>query len=396
MKTAGTSKGALATVFGIVFIDLVGFGIMIPILPLYAQQFGATPLTIGLLLASYSLMQFIFSPILGRLSDRFGRRPILLLSILGSSAAFLMMGLAHTLWFLFLARILDGVTGGNISTVQAYIADVTEAKDRSKGMGLIGAAFGLGFIFGPAIGGVMSHFSMSAPFYFAAALAALNSVAVYFFLPESLKPEHKTTARRGSVREVFREAKGNSLFLVIGSYFFTTVAFSLLMATYPLFAARQFGFSAPQVGYVFAGMGILGAIIQGGLLGWLLKVLNDKTLAIMGTIILAAGFFILPLSHGVAMLVIATTATAIGHGLVAAPMNGMASKSVGAAAQGRVLGVMQSSASLARVAGPVLGGFLLNWEIVHGYPHFGRFAYWAGAAVILVSFAFTMALKVTE
>jgi DHA1 family tetracycline resistance protein-like MFS transporter len=261
---------------------------------------------------------------------------------------------------------------------------------------LIGAAFGLGFIFGPAIGGILSHFSLAAPFFFAAGLAALNSVAVYFFLPESLKPEHHAQPHRASVLDLFREAQGNRLSLVIGAYFFTTVAFSMLMATYPLFASHRFGYGAPQVGYIFAAMGVLGAIIQGGMLGWLLKILNDRVLAMLGAVVLGVGLVLLPSSSTPAMLVMATAAMALGHGLVAAPMNGLASKSIGATAQGRVLGIMQSSASLARVAGPVLGGFLLNWELTHGYPHFGRLAYWTGAAVVLLSLAFMMAIRIQE
>ena len=184
-------KASLAVIFGIVFIDLIGFGIVIPVLPLYAERFGASPLVVGCLLAVYSLMQMVFAPILGRWSDRIGRRPVLLVSIIGSSIGFLLMGMARALPLLFMGRIIDGITGGNISTAQAYIADITPAHERSKGMGLIGAAFGLGFIFGPAIGGVMSHFSLSAPLLFAAGLAAVNAVAVYLFLPESLSREHR-------------------------------------------------------------------------------------------------------------------------------------------------------------------------------------------------------------
>src|SRR3989338_3252033 len=200
-------RSPLVIIFVTVFIDLIGFGIVIPVLPLYAERFGASPLVIGMLLGVYSLMQLICAPLLGRLSDRVGRRPVLLLSILGTSAGFLLMGCAKTLGLLFVARIIDGVTGGNISTAQAYIADVTPPEHRSRRMGLIGAAFGLGFIFGPAIGGLLSHVSLAAPFFFAAALAAANAVAVYLWLPESLPASQRGKARaHGSLMDALREA----------------------------------------------------------------------------------------------------------------------------------------------------------------------------------------------
>ncbi len=373
------------------FIDLVGFGIVIPVLPLYAERFGASPLVIGCLLGIYSLMQCVFAPILGKLSDRIGRRPVLLVSIIGTSLGFLLMGFAQTLWLLFAARIIDGATGGNISTAQAYIADVTPPEQRSRGMGLIGAAFGLGFIFGPAIGGLMSRVSLGAPFLFAAALAAANAVAIYLLLPESLPAERRRQARkRASLLEVFKEGKSRSLALVMATYFFSTVAFSLLTATYPLFTERRFGYDATHNGYIFAAQGILGAIVQGVLLGRLIKMSSDKILTVIGAVMLAVSLFALPMSATAAALLVATAGIAIGHGLMAAPLNGLASKDVDLASQGRVLGLMQSAASVARIVGPVLGGWLLNHDAVHLAAEFGRTPYWAGGAVMLVAFALAM------
>ena len=384
---------SLATIFGIVFLDLVGFGIVIPVLPLYAEHFGASPLVIGLLLGVYSLMQSIFAPILGRLSDRIGRRPVLLLSLLGTSLGFLIMGLAQTLQLLFLARIIDGITGGNLSTAQAYIADVTPTEERSRGMGLIGAAFGLGFIFGPAIGGLLSRVSPGAPFLFAAGLALLNALAVYAFLPESLPPERRGHARdRSSLQDVFAEAKDGSLPLILSAYFFTTVAFSLLTATYPLFTEHRFGYGPSQNGYIFACQGILGAIVQGGLLGWLVKRSGDKPLAVVGAAALTIGMFTLPMSSSHAILFAATAGLAVGHGLVASPLNALASKRVSAAAQGRALGLMQSSASLARIVGPVLGGILLHYDTIHVAAQFGRTPYWTGSGITLAALGLALAL----
>jgi len=377
-----------------VLIDLIGFGIVIPVLPLYAARFEASPLVIGLLLASYSAAQCLFAPILGKLSDRVGRRPVLLLSLIGTSMGFLLMGLARTLWLLFLARMIDGMTGGNISTAQAYIADVTPPDQRSRGMGLIGAAFGLGFIFGPAIGGLLSRVSPAAPFFFAAALAAGNAIALYWLLPESLPVEQRHRARQpsSSLRPLFSTANGRLLLMVLAAYFCTTVAFSLLTATYPLFTQRRFGYDATHNGYIFAGQGILSAIVQGGLLGWLLKMSSDKMLTIAGTVILMLSLIALPLSQGVTSLLLMTAGIAIGHGLIAAPLNGLASKGVSAESQGRVLGLMQSVASVARIAGPVLGGWLLHYDATALSAQFGRTPYWAGAGVLFLGLLCALAL----
>ena len=185
-------RSPLIVIFTTVFIDLVGFGIVIPVLPFYAEgtAFNATPRTVGFLFASYSIMQLIFSPILGRLSDKYGRRPVLFLSIIGTGIGFLILGFAKAIWMLFVGRILDGITGGNISTAQAYIADITTKENRAKGMGLIGAAFGLGFIFGPAIGGILSRWGIHVPFFFAAGLCFANALLLYFMLPETVTKDH--------------------------------------------------------------------------------------------------------------------------------------------------------------------------------------------------------------
>jgi DHA1 family tetracycline resistance protein-like MFS transporter len=305
---------------------------------------------------------------------------------------FALLGMAPTLVWLFVARIIDGISGGNISTAQAYIADVTPPEERSKGMGLIGAAFGLGFIFGPAIGGALSHISPEAPFFFAAAMAAANATALYFLLPESLSAEHRSQARRGGILEVLEQSGSWQLGAVIATYFFSTVAFAMMTATFALFAAHRFKFNESKTGYLFAYVGVIGAVIQGGLLGRLVKKFGDKPLAVTGTAIFAASVFCFPLSQTVAALAIASTGFAIGNSLMTPTLNALASKSVSAAWQGRVLGVLASVASLARIIGPVLGGWLLSRDS-DASAHYGRTPYWTSAAIMLVALGLALTVK---
>jgi DHA1 family tetracycline resistance protein-like MFS transporter len=400
------SRSPLVIIFITIFIDLVGFGIVLPVLPLYAERYNASEAVIGLMIASYSAMQFIAAPLLGRLSDRVGRRPVLLVSLIGTSLGFLLMGFAHvmpvglalfglapTLVWLFIARIIDGISGGNISTAQAYIADVTPPDQRSKGMGLIGAAFGLGFIFGPAIGGLMSHVSAEAPFFFAAALAAANATALYFLLPESLSAEHRSTAtRRTTISQILEESGSRQLKALLATYFFATLAFAMLTATYALFASHRFHFDATHTGYMFAYVGVIGAVIQGGLLGRLVKAFGEKTLAVIGTVIFATALFALPLGTTLLLFILMSTGIAIGNSFVTPTLNGMASKSVSPRFQGRVLGAMASAGSLARVFGPALGGWLLSRD-ADADLLYGKTVYWVSGAIMLVALGLAVTLQ---
>jgi len=360
---------------------------VIPVLPLYAEHYGASEAQVGLLLAVYSAMQFLFAPVLGQLSDRFGRRPVLLVSILGAAFGFVVMGFARSLPMLFVARLLAGITGANISTAQAYIADVTPPEQRSRGMGMIGAAFGLGFIFGPALGGVLSHISLGAPFFFAAALAACNATAVYFLLPESLPRERRGRGeRRRPLWQVAREPD-SALARLLPTYFLSILAFAALTATYPLFANHRHGFDAVHTGYVFAWLGVVGAVLQGGLIGRLAARFGDRRLALVGLLVFAASLALLPLAVSVAGLVLASTLVAIGNGLVTPTLNALASRSARPEAQGHVLGAMASAGSLGRVFGPVLGGWLLGRDALGPEVFYGRSPYWAAAVVTLLAFA---------
>jgi len=400
-------RSPLLVIFITVFIDLVGFGIVIPVLPYYAEgtRFGATPRGVGLLFASYSVMQLIFSPVLGRLSDKHGRRPVLLISLLGTSLGFFVMGFATTLWMLFLGRIIDGISGGNISTAQAYIADVTTPENRAKGMGLIGAAFGLGFVFGPAIGGVMSRWGVHVPFIFAGGLAFANAVLLYFTLPETVTADHPARASAAQGRgwtQLINALKNPRLRLVLTIYFLSIVAFSILTAVFTLFMVFRLGYDAFHSGWIFAFVGIISAFIQGGLIGKLVKRFGEPKLVVAGTLMFTGSLFFIPFI-GPAMGLLGILATgainSVGNALNAPSLASLASKSATAAEQGVVLGVTQSVASLARAVGPSIAAFLIYSTIayvgVDRLPHHMSDSsilrtFWTASGVQFVAFLFAV------
>jgi len=391
-------------IFTTVFIDLVGFGIVIPVLPFYAQgtTFNASPRTIGIIFTSYSVMQLIFSPILGRLSDKHGRRPVLFLSIIGTGIGFLILGFADSIWMLFAGRILDGITGGNISTAQAYIADITTTENRAKGMGLIGAAFGLGFVFGPAIGGILSRWGIHVPFLFAAGLCFANSTLLYFRLPETLTPEQRKKNRVGGERrskQLMRSLKQPRLTFILIIYFLFIVAFSIMTATFAFYTMFRFGYDAQQTGYLFAYVGLIAVIIQGGLIGRLVKRFGELRLVIFGALCFAISLFAVPLvgpaAGGLGALLLGGGVFSMGNSLATPALNSLASKSASADQQGIVLGVMQSVASLARAVGPLLQTILIGTAVAHmgadGLPHYMSdrsllLTFWTGAGFMLMAF----------
>lgn len=384
----------LFLIFLTVFIDMVGFGIIIPVLPLYAQHYHATPVQIGWLTGIYSGMQIIFTPLLGRLSDRVGRRPVLIVSLAGTALGFLVMGWATSLTLLFVARIIDGATGGNISTAQAYIADISTPENRSRSMGIIGAAFGLGFTFGPMIGGIMSHISYSAPFYFAAGLAALNVVLLYFILPESLSAEHRAHPReRTRMAAVFQHGNARMFGTIVATYFFTITGFAIMTTLFALFTEKHFGFDARKTGYVFGFIGIISVILQGGLIGRLVKTFGETALARTGLFLLAATLAALPFVPTIPMLLVVCAAMAIANGLVNPTLNGLASQMIDRSWQGRALGLMQSAGSVGRLIGPLLGGWLLMFDLGKPLPLYARTPFLAGAAILLVAFALALSVR---
>jgi MFS transporter, DHA1 family, tetracycline resistance protein len=379
----------LLIIFVTIFIDLLGFGMVIPLLPFFAQDFQATPVEIGFLVASYSWMQFLFAPIFGSLSDKYGRRPILFFSIIGSGVGYLMIGLAGALWMVFAGRILGGITGANLSTAQAYIADITTRENRAKGMGLFGMAFGFGFIMGPALAGILSKFGHEIPFYVAAALSFANAALLYFILPETRKFGEAPTEKKGRFAELFDSLKDSRFAVITVEYFLLVTAFSMMTTAFPLYTGYSFGYDAEQTGYVLAYVGLLAVIMQGGLLGRLAARFGEANLVIAGCFMLVLSFLAVPFvskeSYGLLGLLLGAGCFAIGNSISSPALSTLASKNASDFEQGKVLGVMQSAASLARAVAPTLTGFLLNNAANQIDDTTLKRNFWTAAAIMLIA-----------
>ena len=349
----------LVIIFLTVFIDLLGFGIIVPLLPFYAESYGASAFTVGLLGTVFSLMQFIVAPLCGRWSDRAGRRPVILYGLLASAVAYVALALADSLALIFAARILGGIAGGNIPTAQAYIADVTTPENRAKGMGLVGAAFGLGFIFGPAIGGILTRFGHSTPMWFAAALCFANFLAAVVLLPESR--HGRRIGRRWAASTLpgaRRRHPGLLMLLVV--FFFVSTAFSGFEATFALFTERRFGFTAETIGYIFAFIGVVLATINGLVVGRVVPIVGERRIIPAALGLIGVGLLLVPAAHSVPVLFAVCGVIAVGMGFNNPALTSAISRLSDPGEQGGMLGLAQSLAALGRIAGPAWGGFLFE------------------------------------
>lgn len=361
--------GPLLPIFLTVLVDVFALTLLYPLLPTIAQSYGASELLVGVLFASYSACQFVSGPILGHLSDRFGRKPTLLLSQIGTCIGLLVIAFTHRIELLFFGRMLDGLTAGNLTIAQAYIADVTRPEDRTRSFALIGIAFGLGFLFGPFISGVLAkHVGPSAPVLLAAGMSALSVVLTATLLPR-----------------VTQKQKSSAGFLALGAtlrapvlrtrlfeMFFFAWSFSTVMSGLTLFLERRLSFEVDQVGYVFAFSGLVGAVFQGGV-GRIAKRIGDARLAAFGLAGMLVGYALLAPVQGWTLLLVASAIATIGNAAARPALTARLSQAASAEDQGLVLGASQAMNSLAQVVGPILGGAIIGRGFLSGW------ALWAAA-----------------
>ncbi len=343
---------------------MVGFGIIIPVLPFYAEELGASPFQLGLLMATYSVMQFLFAPMWGRLSDKIGRKPVLLIGIAGLALSFFLLAWASQLWMLFAARIIGGsLSAANMPTVMAYVADITSEEDRGKGMGIIGAAVGLGFIFGPAIGGIFSSGNLALPFILSGISSLFTWFLVLFVLKESLTNKQEAIdKKRPSLIDGLKTPIANLYIL----QWFVSVSLAGLEATFAYFAYDRAGLGTLELGYIFMIMGLAGAIVQGGLVGRMTKSLGEGKVIQIGVLVSALGFALILLVENFITAAIFLTIFGLGNGLIRPSVSSLLTKTA-KSGYGQTTGLLSSFDSLGRIIGPPLGGLLYGWAIFLPY-----------------------------
>jgi MFS transporter, DHA1 family, tetracycline resistance protein len=392
---------SLGVILGVAFLDLLGFGVLIPQLGVYGVRFGGSPFLIGLIASSYSVMQFLFAPVLGKLSDKHGRRPVLMISQAGLVAAYTLFAGASSLWLFAASRVVAGICGANIATAQAYVADVTTEENRTKAMGLLGAAFGLGFVIGPGLGGLLGYWGGNLAIGgFCAGLTLLNLVLTFFLVPESLKPGVSPSAVRPGIGGMLERLSlpGVGIVLLVG--FIYTAGFAQVESTFSIFVITQFlapGVTATsslfelraqapesvlrdaqmKVGLLFVAIGITGAIIQGGFTGRLKRALGEKKMLVWGLLVTGVGVFLISLMPSYPSMYLPCAVLAVGTSLVNPSMTALVSLLAPADRKGELLGGYQSMSALGRIVGPSLGGLLFT-TLGAGAP------YWSAAALIVL------------
>ncbi len=376
-------------IFLIIFVNLLGFGIILPLLPYYVESMGAGAITIGLLSAAYSLFQLLAAPILGELSDKIGRRPVLIFSLIGTTLSFFLLGIANTILVLFISRIIDGISGGNISAAQAYIADITSKENRTQGMGVMMAAFSLGFILGPAIGGILSQYGYSVPAFAAAIVSLIATLLTIFFLPESLDLKKvaaapaKKVKRFFSLKDFYDALTHPNIGIVLTITFMVMFAFSLMEGTFALFSEHTLHLEAKDVGYMFAFLGSIGIIMQLFFLKRITNLLSEKKAVVISVVLMTLALIILAFANSTLMLYAALSLLAIGNSISGPILSGILSKLTPDNEQGNVMGTSQSVGSFARLIGPLIGTTIFS---VIGI----RSPYIFGAGVLLLTTGVTI------
>lgn len=386
----------LLPIFLIVAVDILGFTIILPLLPFYSEKLGATPAVVGAIVAIYAFFQLLAGPILGQLSDRFGRRPILLISQAGTFIGFLIMAFSTQLWMVFLSRAIDGATAGNLSTAQAYISDVTKPEERTKAFAIIGVAFGFGFLLGPAISGFLAHYAYQAPVFAAAGLSLTSILCTFFLLPrreavhqhaaEDVGPGGKRLAlfSWGSYRKYFENPE---LAKLLAQWLLFSLSFSTFISGFALFAERRYHWQGHavgvrEVGYIFAFNGLLGIVMQGGVVGRLVKWLGEKRVVQIGFLTSLLGYAAVGFTNTIwQLLCVMGFAAAGGSGLRPA-LTSMVTQKAGRREQGVIIGLTQSLTSVAQITGPIVAGLLISHELLTWW------AIWAGALSGLALFFF--------
>jgi len=382
-----SSRSFLTIIFLTVFIDLLGFGIVLPLLPYYAHQFHASGVAVGALIGVYSAMQFLTAPLWGRWSDRIGRRPVILISLAGSTLSYLLFAVANGVGLLFVSRILAGIAGASIPVAQAYIADVTTEDERARGMGLIGAAFGLGFVFGPVIGGLLAHYGHSAPGLAATTICGGNLVAAFWRLPESLPATQRHAKPAAHPLLQWRTALARPHVATLVLLFAAVVfCFSTMETTLSLLCATAYGMSASHIYWLFGYLGVMTTLMQGGIIGRLTRRVDEARLVSSGTALLAVGLLAAPFTAPVVPLLASLGAIAFGQGIASPVLSSLLSKASQGKDRGEVLGVSQSLGSLARILGPLWGGLLFDHAGPAG-PYVTTAAVMAAATGIALSFS---------